>query len=425
MKVRRDLLMPKLGLTMTEGSISEWSVAPGDVYNKGDCLFVVETEKITNEVVAEHDGTLVEIVTPAGETVPVGGVVAYIEDDLAEVSGSVRESGRSEHTLDSKSEPERQVAEPGRSQHNFDNQRKGGRIIATPLAKRLAKQRNIDLAGVAGTGPGGRIVARDVDGDTCASGQAATQVDGKDQQGTELQSHLQAEQSYTVLKPTAIQATTAARLTQGAQEAPHFYLFLEAEVSRLLTLRKELNTSRAEQNKTPFTLNHFIVKAVAAALRRQPEANQVWSDEGIKRYSQLSVGIAVDTASGLVAPTVADVGSCSMAELAQRVDDVIARARDSRLVLSDMAPAAITVSNAGMHNVTYMGSIINPGQAMILGVGSVKGVFRPDDSGKPALRQEMGLVLSADHRVTDGVRALAFLNSVVRLLEQPLMLLTD
>lgn len=414
--MRQELLMPKLGLTMTEGSISEWCVPVGSVYDAGQCLYIVETEKITNEITAERPGTLVEIVVPAGDSVPVGAVVAYVEE--GDSSSQIRDSNQT-------------VTSP---------RAEGGRIVATPLARRLARQRNIDLATVRGTGPGGRIVARDISEGTQAVQSNAQSSAPEVQQAAVAQTtqdvvpstqsagtttNRDASQHYTLIKPSPLQSTAATRLTQGKRDTPHFYLVLEAEVSRLLSLRKELNASRQTQNQSPFTVNHFIVKAVAAAMRQHPEANQVWTDDGILRFGQVGVGVAINTEGGLVAPTVPDAGSCSLSTLAQRIDGVVERAKDGRLGMEDMGHAAITVSNAGMHNVTYMGSIINPGQSMILGVGSVKGVFRPDDSGQPVLRQEMGLVLSADHRVTDGVRALAFLNSVVQFLERPLMLLAE
>lgn len=413
--MRQELLMPKLGLTMTEGSISEWCVPVGSVYDAGQCIYIVETEKITNEITAERPGTLVEIVVEAGSSVPVGAVVAYVEEGESSSPGQVSQKAATPRTED-------------------------GRIVATPLARRLARQRNIDLATVSGTGPGGRIVARDIgkgtqtvqsDGQSIAPEvpQAAAVQSKEDvvpgTQNTGTSTHQEALPPYTLVKPSALQSTVATRLTQGKRDTPHFYLVLEAEVSRLLSLRKELNGSRQAQSQNPFTVNHFIVKAVAAAMRKHPEANQVWADDGIRRFGQVGVGVAINTEGGLVAPVVADAGSCSLSTLAHRVDAVVQRAKNGRLGMDDMGHAAITVSNAGMHNVTYMGSIINPGQSMILGVGSVKGVFRPDESGQPVLRQEMGLVLSADHRVTDGVRALTFLNSVVQFLEQPLMLLAE
>ncbi|WP_211269880.1 2-oxo acid dehydrogenase subunit E2, partial [Bordetella hinzii] len=269
---------------------------------------------------------------------------------------------------------------------------------------RLARERGLDLAGVRGTGPRGRIVARDLPAASRAAAPEAAADDG-----------------YTRIAPTPLQATVARRLAQGKQETPHFYLAVEAEVSRLLALRRELNA----QPGTRLTINHFIVQAVARALRALPWANRVWQDGAILAFDRIDVGVAVDTPAGLLAPAVRDIGGLGLGGLARRLDALVGRVREHGLRPEDLGQPAITVSNAGMHNVSYMTSIINPGQAMILGVGSIRELFRPDAQGQPALRREIGLVLSADHRILDGVRALEFVNEVVGLLEQPARLVLD
>ncbi|HRO57600.1 MAG TPA: 2-oxo acid dehydrogenase subunit E2, partial [Burkholderiaceae bacterium] len=212
----------------------------------------------------------------------------------------------------------------------------------------------------------------------------------------------------------------ARRLVAAKQQTPHFYLALEAEVSALQKLRAELNAAQSEQR---FTINHFVLAAVGRALAQMPEVNRVWTDEGILSLPAADVGMAVHTERGLMAPILRDVGRQPMIRIATAATEATARAQAGRLGAPEMAGGAITVSNAGMHGVSYMASIINPGQAMILGVGSVRGVFRPDEHDEPVLRRELGMVLSADHRVLDGVTALKFLGRVVSLLERPLGLL--
>jgi pyruvate dehydrogenase E2 component (dihydrolipoamide acetyltransferase) len=214
----------------------------------------------------------------------------------------------------------------------------------------------------------------------------------------------------------------ARRLTAVKQEVPHFYLALDVEVSRLLALRTELNLLAAP---VKLTLNHFIVAAIGRALKDLPQANRIWADGEIVTYASTDVGVAVSTERGLLVPVVRDAGRVSLLEAARRTQAQVERARAGTLTADDMSGGAITVSNAGMHNVRFMTPIINPGQAMILGVGSVDQVFRPDAEGKPALRQEMGLVLAGDHRILDGVAGLAFLNRVAAYLEQPMKLLLD
>lgn len=412
MIVRRELLMPKLGLTMTEGSIADWMVQPGQSIAQGAGLFVVETDKVANEIPAEQQGTLLEIVVPVGTTVPVGAVIGYWDDGAAStnsVSGTVASDAGSSIERAKPSEPRAPTALPERTAK--PTMRSDKRIVATPLARRVASTRGVSLEDVTGSGPKGRIVARDIPDATVYT---APNVN------TTAAPTRHDDDAYTVIPPTTLQSTIARRLTKGKQDAPHFYLALDADVSRLIELRKEINHA---QQAVRLTLNHFIVMAVARALSAMPDANRVWSDDGILAFKRIDVGVAVNTDQGLMAPAVRDVGAVSIGELARRLDAVTASARNTTLTSQDMGLPAITVSNAGMHNVTYMSSIINPGQAMILGVGSVKGVFRPNQDGQPVLCHEMGLVLSADHRILDGVNALKFLNRVVDNLAQPSQLL--
>jgi pyruvate dehydrogenase E2 component (dihydrolipoamide acetyltransferase) len=224
----------------------------------------------------------------------------------------------------------------------------------------------------------------------------------------------------SITRPTPVQATMARRLTAAKQQIPHFYLAAEAEVSQLLQVRSEINAAGIGPK---LTLNHLIVAAVARALHEMPAANCVWTDEGILSFSTVDVGVAVSSERGLLVPVVRDIGQASLTQVAERTSAVVARARNGALTPADVGGGAITVSNAGMHEVTWMTPIVNPGQAMILGVGSVREVFRPDANGQPALHREMGLVLAADHRLVDGVAGLSFLNRVIAHLRHPIPLL--
>ena len=396
--MKRELLLPKLGLTMTEGSIADWMVGASQPFKAGQGLFVVETDKVANEIVAEGEGMLLEIVVQVGETVPVGTVIGFWDDGA-------------------------RTAVPAPSTPAPVATGNGARIIASPYARRLAREQNVALARVAGTGPSGRIVARDVQAtaaqDNAHAKQPALQLSSVPE-AIDRTAQTAPGADYDLIAPTARQATAARRLTQGKQETPHFYLALEADVSSLINLRKEINEAGLGVR---LTLNHFIVKAVVDSLRKHPEMNRVWSDQGIVAYRRIDVGIAVNAPGGLLAPAVTDVGGITIRALAARLTDLAERARAGTITAADQGAPAITISNAGMHNVTYMTSIINPGQAMILGVGSIKGIFRPDDQGQPVLRQELGLVLSLDHRIMDGVAGLKYLNTIVHCLEHPAQLL--
>jgi pyruvate dehydrogenase E2 component (dihydrolipoamide acetyltransferase) len=214
-----------------------------------------------------------------------------------------------------------------------------------------------------------------------------------------------------------MQSTIARRLTQAKQQVPHFYLAAEAEVTRLDALRLELN---ALPGYPRITMTHLLAAAVGRALQALPEFNRVWTDDAIVSFDTCDVGVAVNTDRGLLVPVVRDAGRPSFRDLAKATQAAVEKARAGALTGPDMAGGAISISNAGMFNVTYMTPIINPGQSLILGVGSVREVFRPDAEGKPSLRRELGLVLAGDHRIFDGVSGLRFLNAVVLGLEKPL-----
>lgn len=427
--MRQALTLPKLGLTMTEGILSEWLVQPGAAFVAGDLLYVVENDKVANEIEAEADGTLLETVVSAGDTVPVGDVIGYWDDGLGESAAPVQETKVQTPADLGVGEPAADTAALAQQKADSTPQGSSGqqtsdgdqRIIATPYARKLAAGQGVSLSGLSGTGPYGRIVARDVEAASAVDAQrGAPKLQPQPKAEVAVLAPVAVAPGQSLTAPTSMQATIARRLTASKQEIPHFYLALDIDVTRLVTLRKEVNRAQEEHR---LTLNHFIVMAVARALRQMPEANRVWTNDGILSFSQIDVGVAVSTEDGLLAPAVCDVGNVSMGALAERLNAVIERARVGRMNQADLGSPAITVSNAGMHHVHFMGSIINPGQSMILGVGSVKAVFRPDDEGQPELRQEMGVVLSADHRIIDGVRGLKYLNIVRELLEQPVRLL--
>ncbi|WP_416402267.1 dihydrolipoamide acetyltransferase family protein [Alicycliphilus denitrificans] len=400
--MRRELLVPKLGLTMSEGVLVEWLVRPGEAFGADQSLFVIESEKAANEVGAEADGVLLEITAQAGETLPCGTVIGYWDD------------GRAGEAADAASV----VVAAGKAVPD------GQRIPVTPLARRLAAQQGVDLGGVTGSGPRGRIRARDVllKVELNALEGRALEADNTqkpppaaiDAAGAAAPVH------GSLRAPSNLERTVAQRLTAAKQQVPHFYLAVEAEMSAVMALRGQLNAAQTRQR---LTINHFVLAAVGRALEAMPEMNRVWTDEGILSLDSSDVGMAVNTAKGLLVPVLRGAGRQSLGDLARQAGELIGRAQAGRLGSADMHGGAITVSNAGMHDVTYMTSIINPGQSMILGVGSIREVFRPDGNGQPAIRREMGMVLSADHRVLDGVGGLKFLKLVVQALQQPMGLL--
>lgn len=405
--MRRELLMPKLGLTMTEGTIVEWMVTLGQAFKKGESLFVIESEKAAIEVPADEDGVLIDATVPVGDTVPVGAVIGHWSDAQPSEAAPVDDGKVAlAPSADAMIAPDLVMttapSQPGPSSAQ--------RVPVTPLARRVAKQRGIDLTTVSGSGPRGRIRVADLP--VSAAVPAATPQVPVVQAAVAPIGALQ--------KPSSIEQTIAQRLVAAKQQIPHFYLSAEVEVSALQALREKLNTV---QSSVRFTLNDFLLAAVGHALVDIPQANRVWTDDGILTLATADVGMAVNTERGLMVAMLRDVGSQSLADTSRAARSAIERAKSARLSSVEMAGGAITVSNAGMHDVSTMTSIINPGQAMILGVGSVRALFRPDAAGQPMLQREIGLVLSADHRVLDGVAASGFLKRVRHHLSNPLGLL--
>ncbi|ABE36733.1 e3 binding domain protein [Paraburkholderia xenovorans LB400] len=426
--MRRELLVPKLGLTMTEGTLIEWMISPGDRFDADQGLYVIESDKAANEVSAEGSGVLLEVTAELGMPLSVGSVIGYWDDDpQAATNHAVRAEPSAHAAAASASSPDSnaanaapsaQTSRPPAAMNGQSGQsgQSGARGISTPLARRLARERGIDLTNLAGSGPRGRIRARDVELAPANSPASAPDVPLP----ATASRAAQVAQAATVRAATSIEKTIARRLVTSKQTIPHFYLSVEAEISAVQRLRSQLNDAQSNRR---FTVNHFVVAAVGRALALVPEANRVWDDSGITSFAATDVGVAVHTERGLLVPVLRDVGRQALGEVARHASEAIGRAQAGQLNAAEMAGGAITVSNAGMHDVTLMTSIINPGQSMILGVGSVRQVFRPDAHGQPALKNEVGLVLSVDHRVLDGVTALKFLRQVVAAIERPASLL--
>ena len=399
----RLLVMPKLGLTMTEGAIAEWSIAPGTRFAAGETLFVVESEKAAVEFDAPAAGVLQEILVAVGTSVPVGTEIGKWLLDGAEPA-----------VLSASVGPDTSAATPSD---------KPPRIVATPLARRLATAADIGLAALTGSGPRGRIQAADVHAAVrqreSTAPEPAAALMSTPAPATRPAPTL-APSLGTVEPLTPIQRTMASRVTASKLTIPHFYLSIDVDASALLDLRRNLN---ALPDRPRTSVTHLLVAAVAEALRRVPAMNRVWTEDGMLTLPTLDVGLAVDTNRGLMSPVVRDLADKGFFGVVRSVDAVIQRARDGTLRPNDLQGGAITISNAGMHDVRYMGSIIVPGQSAILGIGSVQECFRPDEQGRPVLRREIGIVLSADHRIHTGVSALGFLNALKTVLQSPLALL--
>ena len=400
----RRLVMPKLGLTMTEGLVSEWCVSEGEKFEANATIVVIETDKVSHEVEAPSAGTLERILVGQGETVPVSTELA--EWRLAGALGHpTQPERRDEKPAAAASRSEVLSAIPQERNTHADKTF----VRATPLARRIARTQSISLGEVMGSGPNGRIVADDV--------HAAIEAK-RDVRSTSPASSL-------VLRceraPSPMERAMANLMGKAKREIPHFYLSVGLEIGALLSLRIELNKI---PNRPRLSLTHLLATAIVRALEATPHMNRVWEDDKIISFQSIDIGIAVQTDNGLFNPIVKNLGGKSFYDIATRIDDAVHRARNGTLGFDDFQGGATTISNAGMHDVRYVTSIIPPTHSSIIGVGSVQEIFRPDEAGAPRLRRELGIVLSADHRVHTGVGGLQFLDEVRRQVASPLSLIT-
>jgi pyruvate dehydrogenase E2 component (dihydrolipoamide acetyltransferase) len=400
-----DVLMPKLGLTMTEGTMSEWQVKQGDVVSVGDILCMFETDKTIFEIEAEHAGTVLEIEVPEGTTVEVGARLARINTERVELTAGDESRAQPLPMSSQTVKHGNRVPAASIAEASSPDARGAKRIVATPYARKLAREGAVDVRGVTGTGPGGRVKAADV----LSAASATTRSPGA----------VTRHSRYAHTSPARV--ATARRVSESKPGIPHFYLTSEAEVSAVEALRSEWRATGGERRPT---ITDFIVAAVGRALADLPEANAIWTDNDVVTLGDTDVGLVVHSTDGLFLPILRDAGRKPLARIATENRDLIERARTGRLNPGEMSGGAIAVSNAGMHNVTYLTPLINPGQSAMLGVGSVRQLFRPDAQGNPELRRELGLVLAADHRVFDGVSGLVLLNRIISYVETPQRLLS-
>jgi pyruvate dehydrogenase E2 component (dihydrolipoamide acetyltransferase) len=377
------IVMPKLGLSMTEGLLAEWLVAPGDEVAAGQVLFVVETDKISNEVEAPAPGRILSLLVEAGATVDVGAPLALWTGPGQGVGEPVDEAPA----------PARVEVAPSAAAPTPT----GDRVRATPFARRLARQGGIDIHACPGSGPRGRIQARDV------------------------RAALEPKPVAVPPRGRDLRALIAARVSRSRAEIPHFYVTADAAFDALIALRAGLNADPASPARLSVTA--FLSRAVARALTLLPEANVVWREGRAVALPGIAIAIAVDTADGVMAPVVPFEGQGDIYAAAADLEAAIARARAGRLSSADAGEAAIGISNVGMFNVRALTPIIDPDQSFMLGVGAPQSVFRPGPHGRPRAVKEVTLTLACDHRAIDGAGAARFLSQIVELLEQPARLL--
>jgi pyruvate dehydrogenase E2 component (dihydrolipoamide acetyltransferase) len=413
--------MPKLADTMTEGTLVKWRKNVGDKVVTGDVVAEVETDKATMEMESFEDGILHELLVQVGQKVPIGARIAVLlgKGEAAPAPGTVHTAaGKAASAPGAQATPaSTPQAAPVEARGSAASS--GGRIKSSPLARKLAATKGIDLAGLPGTGPGGRIVAKDVQQATpgaAPSKAPAVPVAGvvpvpPPGPGDQL------------LPLSGMRRVIADRLLASKTQIPHFYLHIEVDAAPLMKMRADLNAGSDPVTGTKLTVNDFILKAVVNAAVKVPAANSAFAGDAILQFASVNLSVAVAVDDGLVTPVVRDAQKKSLREVSEAVKDLAARARSKKLKPDEYQGGTITVSNLGAFGVEFFDAIINPPQAVIVSVGAVvkKPVVGPGDT--IVVGQRMALGVSADHRVVDGAVAAQYLAELKRLLESPALLL--
>ena len=416
-----DVKLPRLGQGMESGVIVRWLKSEGDTVAKGEPLYELDTDKVTQEVESELDGVLTKIVVPGGD-VEVGATVAVIESDGAAEAPAPAAEASAEAPAEAPADDSQAAADtppppaepaPAVAPPTADGRRAGAptRIKASPLARRMARERGVDLASLQGTGPEGRILADDVE--RAAAGGAAAPT------APAAPAAVPAGE-VEVVPLTSIRKTIARRLTE-AWSAPVFQLGVSADMTEVVALREQLVERLAEGDVKP-TVNDVLVKLAGAALMRHIPVNATFTGEEIQRHPNAHVGIAVAAPQGLVVPVIRDADRRTVQEIARARADLVGRARDNKLTLQDMEGGTFTISNLGMFGVEQFTAVLNPPQVAILAVGAVKDEPVVVD-GELEIAPILRMMLTCDHRAIDGADGAQFLQTLVALIEQPALAL--
>jgi pyruvate dehydrogenase E2 component (dihydrolipoamide acetyltransferase) len=430
-----QILMPALSPTMTEGNLAKWLKREGDTVHSGDILAEIETDKATMEVEAVDDGTIGKLLVPEGTqgikvNAPIALLLAEGEDsstlaDFAEPMPAPTPPAERPGAGPAAPEP---TARPAPSRSG-----RGTRLFASPLARRMATQAGLDLATIAGTGPQGRIVKADIEAALEASGAPAAAAPTPSLPllsvppapspvapwSKELVLALAGNPPYTERPLTAMRRVIARRLTESKQTVPHFYLSVNCAIDVLLRIRRELND---KSDSYRISVNDFVIRAAALALRQVPAANASWSDEAILQWDRVDIAVAVALDDGLITPIVRAADQKGLAAIANETKGLVARARAGKLKLEEFQGGTFSISNLGMYGVREFAAVINPPHGGILAVGA--GEERPVvKNGALGVATMMSCTLSCDHRAVDGAIGAQFLAAFKKLVEDPLTML--
>lgn len=423
--------MPKLSDTMTEGTLAKWTVKEGDKVSVGKAIADIETDKATMEYASPFEGVLHKFIAMPGGKVPLGAPLAVIleEDEAApanldELIAKAQAAAVPAPAAEKKPAASATKAAsagprlPLAPQHKSRAASAGAalRVKASPLAKKIAAERGVDLNALIGTGPGGRVVRADVEnapvGGASAGRVAATPA---------IRPVVGPEDERV---PTStMRNIIAERLLASKTQIPHFYLQMEIDAGPLMAFRAHLNASAEKTGGNKYTVNDFILKAVIRAAEAQPAINAAWDGDAIVKFKSVGLSVAIAIDDGLVTPVIKQAEKKTLLEISQSVKDLAGKAKNKKLSPDDFAGGTITVSNLGAYGIDQFSAIINPPQAAIVAIGSIRSAPVVNDKGQIVVGQRMWVGLSGDHRVVDGAVAAVFLAEMRKLLENPALML--
>ena len=444
-----NILMPALSPTMEKGNLAKWLKKEGDKVKSGDVIAEIETDKATMEVEAVDEGTIAKILVPEGtQDVPVNDIIAVLAGDGEDVKAAGAGAGAA--PAPKAAEAPKPAAAPAPAaptpapapaaapaptpQAAAAPAKTNGhaRVFSSPLARRLAKEAGIDIARIDGSGPHGRIVARDVEGAKSGKGlKAPAAAPGAAPAIAPAMSDKQIlslfeEGSYEIVPHDGMRRTIAQRLTAATQSVPTFYLTIDCDIGRLLDAREQINAAAPkDKEKKPLyklSVNDFVIKALAVALQQVPDCNVSWTEAGMVKHKHSDIGVAVAMPGGLITPIIRNAESKSLSTISNEMKDLAARARTRKLKPQEYQGGTSSVSNLGMFGISHFTAVINPPQSTILAVGASeeRAVVR---NGKIEAAHIMSVTLSCDHRAIDGALGAELIGAFRRLIENPVMMM--
>lgn len=423
-----NIEMPKLSDTMTEGTLVSWRKQAGDEVEIGDILAEIETDKATMEMEAFDEGTLVEIKVQEGTKAPVGAILAVLAEDDEDVEVSASPAADAAPAAAPESAPA--DAAPATASTPAPVSADGERLRVSPLARKIAADKGVDLGSVQGSGPSGRIVAADVEAAEAAPAAAPASTPAPAATPAAAPAPSAAPQGILptvgaddkVVPLSSMRKIIADRLLTSKVTIPHFYLHVECDAKPLMALRKQINAQTEQTGGNKYTVNDFIVKAIINAAQEVPAVNAAYNGDSIVEFANVGISVAIAVDDGLVTPVVKEAQNKSLLAISEEIKGMAKRARDKKLKPNEFDGGTITISNLGAWGVEGFDAIVNPPQAAIVSVGGIiEKAISENGEIKSGLRMNLGL--SCDHRVVDGAVAATFLNAVKKFVEQPSLML--